>query len=117
MDDFLEGLDLSKLSGTPKMLAEALREGAKVTLANIESQSKAIANSAKKSIAIGNDALKKVLAGSLDSQGALQIARRAAEQAEDLARAEGNLLVANSVSFLKRIGQTALSIIPGFFGK
>lgn len=117
MDDFLEGIDLSKLEGAPKQIAEMFRSGAKVTLANISAQSATVAKSASRTVEIGNNALKQVLAGNLDSVGAMQILRRSAEQTEDLARAEGNLLLSNSVSFLKKIGETVMSAVPGFFGK
>lgn len=116
MKNFLEGIDLSGLKDAPKQIAELLKEGASTTLENIKAQSGPIAEAAEKTVAIGNDALKKVLNKTLDSEGAFQIVRRSGEQLEDLARAEGNLILSNSVSFLKKIGQAAVKLVPGFFG-
>lgn len=116
MDDFLKGIDLSSLEGEAKEVAELFREGTKVTIANIKSQSGVIAESAEKTVAIGNNALTQVLSGHLDSEGAIQIVRRSSEQLEDLARGEGNLIVSNSVSFLKKLGEGIIKVIPGFFG-
>lgn len=115
MENFLEGIDVSGLGEKGKMIASLLVEGAKATFATIKAESGAIADSAKKTVAIGNKALKEVIAGKLDSAAALSIVRRSAEQLEDLARAEANLVLSASVAFLKKIGESVISLIPGLF--
>lgn len=117
MDNFFKDVDLSGLGEAPAKVANFLSERTKFTLDTIKSQSGPIFESAEKTVSIGNDALKQVIAGKLDSEGAIQIVRRSGEQLEDLARSEGNLIVVNSVSFLKKIGETVVGAFSGFLKK
>lgn len=114
MKNLFEGLDLSSLSGAGKEVADLLYEGAALALDSISSQSRALGESALKTVSIANKALREVVSGALDTEGALAIVRRSGEQLEDLARAEGNLILASTVSFLKKIGESAIRLIPSF---
>ena len=116
MDDFFAGLDFSNLDEQGKEFVDLIKEGGSHSLSVIKSQSKPIAESAERTISIGNTAIVQLVAGKLDMEGAKQIFRRGVEQLEDLARAEGNLIVSNSVSFLKKLGETAIGFVPKLFG-
>jgi len=108
MVDFFEGIDLSSLDDKTKDFIELAKEGASSAVEVIKSQSKSIAKAAERSITIGNEALKLLASGKLDKEGANMIFKRGINQLEDLARAESSLIISTSVSFLKKLGETAV---------
>lgn len=116
MENFFKNLDLSRLDEKGKAFVEMAKDGVDVTLGSIKTQSRVIADSAAKTVAIGNQAILDLAAGKHDLDAALRIFRRGSEQLEDLARAEGNLIVSNSVSFLKKIGLTAIHFAKDLLG-
>lgn len=109
--DFLEDLNLSGMSDEAEVFADLIKASTENAISVIESQSKVIADSALRSIKIGNEAIKLLAEGTLDKEGANQILERGIRQVEDLARAEGNLIVSTSVSFLKKISETAVGFV------
>ena len=109
MLDFFSGIDLTSLGDKAKDFVNLAKAGTENAVENIKAESKPIAESAKKTIQIGNDTLKLLASGKIDKEGAEQIFKRGIHQLEDLARAESNLIISKSVSFLKIIGETAIS--------
>lgn len=108
-----EGLNLDNLSESKKELIKGVDGVLKSGFDEIGQGSQVIYEAGKTTIEQGRTAVEQMIAGDLDAEGAQGIFRRGMEQLEDLAKAEGQLIIAGSLAMLKKIGNLGI----GWVGK
>ena len=111
-----EGIDLSGLPDYAKKVVEGIEGAFDIGLEKIGKESETILEASKKTIKQGREAVELLISGQLDLEGATGIWRRGTEQLEDLARAEGQLVAAAAVSFLRKAGDFIISFVSGILG-